>query len=154
DAGEMPTLALNSTNNIPAPQFLAQWACDHSRRVGVVCETVGYDGIFGAGGYERVFGGLASLRQRDAPRRTSRFLVDAVLAPLGLAAPTGDSFTPVSSPSTPTPAGAPPTPPTATSQAQAQSPAHGTLPETGASATETLVSIGLVLAVAGGVLVL
>jgi LPXTG-motif cell wall-anchored protein len=145
DAGEVPTLALNSTNSTPAPQFLAQWACEHSRRVGVICETVGYDGVFGD---------VAALRQRDATRRTSRFLVDAVLAPLGLAAPTGDSFTPVSSPSTPTPAGATPTASTATSQAQAQSPAHGTLPETGASATETLVSIGLVLAVAGGVLVL
>ena len=94
DAGEVPTLALNSTANQPAPQFLAQWACEHSRRVGVVCETVGYDGIFGD---------VASQRQRDTTRRSSRFLVDAMLAPLGLAAPTGDSFTPVSSPAAPTP---------------------------------------------------
>ena len=143
DAGEVPTLALNSTANQPAPQFLAQWACEHSRRVGVVCETVGYDGIFGD---------VASQRQRDATRRSSRFLVDAMLAPLGLAAPTGDSFTPVSSPAAPTPAPAAPTgSTTATSQAQAQ--AQGTLPQTGASATETLVRVGLVLAAIGVVLV-
>ena len=142
DAGEMPTLALNSTNNIPAPQFLAQWACDHSRRVGVVCETVGYDGIFGD---------VASLRQRDATRRTSRFLVDAVLAPLGLAAPTGDSFTPVSSPSSPTPA--PGAPAAATPAVATASQAQSNLPQTGMSATGTLVLVGLVLAALGAVLV-
>ncbi|HEY7071069.1 MAG TPA: neocarzinostatin apoprotein domain-containing protein [Acidimicrobiales bacterium] len=141
DAGEMPTLALNSTNNIPAPQFLAQWACDHSRRVGVVCETVGYDGIFGD---------VAALRQRDATRRTSRFLVDAVLAPLGLAAPTGDSFTPVASPSTPA---ATPGTPAATAAAAPAAQTQGNLPRTGMSATATLVLVGLVLAALGAVLV-
>jgi LPXTG-motif cell wall-anchored protein len=144
DAGEVPTLALNSTASTPAPQFLAQWACEHSRRVGVICETVGYDGIIGD---------VASVRQRDATRRTSRFLVDAVLAPLGMAAPTGDSFTPVSSPSSPTPAPAVPTASTTTSQAKAQTQAGGALPETGMSATETLVLIGLLLAAGGAVLV-
>jgi LPXTG-motif cell wall-anchored protein len=142
DAGEVPTLALNSTNSTPAPQFLAQWACEHSRRVGVVCETVGYDGVFAD---------VAAVRQRDATRRTSRFLVDAVLAPLGMAAPTGDSFTPVSSPGSPTPAPTTPTASTTTSQAQTQP--RGTLPETGASTTETLLLIGLVLAAVGAVLV-
>ena len=139
DAGEVPTLALNSTANMPAPQFLAQWACEHSRRVGVVCETVGYDSVFGD---------VASQRPRDATRRSSRFLVDAVLAPLGLAAPTGDSFTPVSAPAARTPAPAAPTAATTTTTAQAQ----GSLPQTGASATETLVRVGLVLAAFGVVL--
>jgi LPXTG-motif cell wall-anchored protein len=141
DAGEVPTLALNSTANMPAPQFLAQWACEHSRRVGVVCETFGYDGIFDD---------VASRRQRDATRRTSRFLVDAVLAPLGLAAPTGDSFTPVSTPTAPT---TPTATPTASTTTATTSQAQGTLPQTGANATEVLVLVGLILAAAGVVLV-
>ncbi len=140
DAGEVPTLALNSTANMPAPQFLAQWACEHSRRVGVICETVGYDGVFGD---------VAAVRQRDATRRTSRFFVDAVLAPLGMAEPTGDSFTPVASPAAPTPAPTTTTASTTTSRAQA----HGSLPQTGSNATETLVLIGLVLAAVGAALV-
>ncbi len=148
DAGEAPTLALNSSASTPAPHFLAEWACDHSRRVGVVCETAGYDGVFGD---------IASVRQRDATRRTSRFLVDAMLAPLGLAAPTGDSFTPVGSAAPdPAPSPAPSATPAATAAATtttASAQAQGTLPQTGANATATLLRVGLVLAAVGVVLV-
>jgi acetyl esterase/lipase len=143
DAGEAPTLALNSTASTPAPSFLAEWACGHSRRVGVVCETAAYDGVSSD---------VADVRQRDVTRRTSRFLVDAMLAPLGLAAPTGDTLTPVSSP-TPAPAASASTAANGGTTTTSSAQAHGTLPQTGANATASLLRVGLVLAAVGVVLV-
>ena len=160
DAGEPPMLAFHARGDNTAPLHLSQTACARAERLGTSCRTVAYDGVWQP----------ATQRQRDIIRRSSDFLAEVVLDPLGYLDWTGPT-TPPGGP----PGGEPPSPPgggpvdppgsvmplpvalTVTSgpdvaTAAAVAAARGTLPRTGAEVGR-LVSVALGLVIVGTALV-
>ncbi len=100
DRGEPPVLFLHGGEDDTAPLHLSQTACARARRVGAVCGAYGYAGVWDPG----------RQRQRDVVRRSSDFLAEMMLDPLGYLEWTGPSTVPVSPPST-TPGSPPASPP-------------------------------------------
>jgi LPXTG-motif cell wall-anchored protein len=138
DAGEPAVLALHGDDNL-APLHLSTFACARAGRVGVGCETVDYEGVWD----------VATSRRRDVLHRSTEFLAATMLAPLGYVEGAAGPATPAGPAVPGADAEAGPT----TTTVAARTSARGTLPQTGTSATGTLVAVAVGLGVLGAVLV-
>lgn len=135
-AGAPPVLAFHGGADLTAPAHLAEWTCTAARRVDDRCDVVTYAGTGSQ---------VGTSRQRDIVRRSTAFLVETVLAPLGyLDEPPATTTTTARAP------GAPGGPATTTTTAAVP---RGDLPRTGADGTLPLARIGAAATLAGAALV-
>jgi acetyl esterase/lipase len=73
-AGAPPVLAFHGENDLTAPAHLSTWTCSAAEAVGARCDVVVYAGAAGE---------IGTTKQRDIVRRSTAFLAEVVLGPLG-----------------------------------------------------------------------
>ncbi|HET9612099.1 MAG TPA: neocarzinostatin apoprotein domain-containing protein [Acidimicrobiales bacterium] len=136
-AGAPPVLAFHGGADLTAPAHLSEWTCTAARKVDDRCDVVAYAG---AGSQ------ISVSRQRDIVRRSTAFLAETVLGPLGYL----DGDPPSTTTTTAHGPAAPGDPSTTTTTAAGP---RGDLPRTGADGTLPLARIGAAATVAGAALV-
>ncbi|HEX6419028.1 MAG TPA: neocarzinostatin apoprotein domain-containing protein [Acidimicrobiales bacterium] len=136
-AGAPPVLAFHGGDDLTAPAHLSEWTCAAAAEVGDRCDVVSYAG---AGGE------ISASRKRDIVNRSTAFLAEVILGPLGYL-DDGPLQT-----TTTTAAPATTESPEATTTTTAAAP-RGDLPRTGADGTAALVRIGVAAAALGAALV-
>src|SRR5690606_25958944 len=137
-AGAPPVLAFNGGDDLTAPAHLAEWTCAAAVAVGNRCDVVTYAG---AGGE------IGASRKRDIVNRSTAFLVEVVLGPLGYVDDEPPPTTTTAAPGTTAPPDA-----VTTTTTTAAAP-RGDLPRTGADGTAALVRLGVAAAGLGAALV-
>lgn len=139
-AGAPPVLAFHGGADLTAPAHLSEWTCTAARKVDDRCDVVTYAG---AGSQ------ISVSRQRDIVRRSTAFLVETVLGPLGYV----DGDPPATTTTTARDPAAPSDPSTTTTTTTTAAGPRGDLPRTGADGTLPLARIGAAATLAGAALV-